>query len=466
MMDLQRAALLTNAYSFTTATRFDSVGSDSRKIVPGQMFVALRGERFDGHEFCAAALAAGASCVMLDARWEAEHGLPGPCLVVEDTRRALGLLARGWRQDFSLPLVAVAGSNGKTTVKEMISAILRVQAFMDGADPARTVLSTQGNLNNDIGLPLTLLGLHAGHQRGVVELGMNHPGEIAWLADIARPSVALVTNAQREHLEFMQSVAEVARENGGVYAALPPDGCAVINADDEFCDYWRSLAGSRPLLTFGIERDADVSARYVQDGLGYDVELDTPFGATGFELVVPGLHNVRNACAAAAAALGAGVTLSAVAAALAGFRGVKGRQQIRDGLDGALLIDDTYNANPDSVRAAIDVLAATPGRTLLVLGDMGEVGERGAEFHAEVGGYAKSQGIDALFALGAASALAVHEFGDAAWHFKSHEEVAAAVARELAPGVTVLVKGSRFMRMERVADRLAAVAGNGGAHAA
>ncbi|MBL8471834.1 MAG: UDP-N-acetylmuramoyl-tripeptide--D-alanyl-D-alanine ligase [Rhodocyclaceae bacterium] len=466
MMDLQRAALLTNAYSFTTATWFDSVGTDSRSIVPGQLFVALRGERFDGHDFASAALAAGASCVMLDARWEAAHGLPGPCLVVEDTRRALGLLARGWRQDFNFPLVAVAGSNGKTTVKEMIAAILRVQAIMDGHNPDQAVLSTRGNLNNDIGLPLTLLGMHAGQVRGVVELGMNHPGEIAWLGDIARPNVAVITNAQREHLEFMQSVAEVARENGGVYSALAPDGCAVINADDEFCGYWQGVAAGHPTLTFGIEREADVTANFIQDGLGFDVELDSPFGATGFELIVPGLHNVRNACAAAAAALAAGATLSAIGAALAGFRGVKGRQQIRDAHEGALLIDDTYNANPDSVRAAIDVLARTPGRTLLVLGDMGEVGERGAEFHAEVGGYAKSQGIDALFALGAASALAVHEFGDGAWHFKSHEDVAAAVEHELAPGVTVLVKGSRFMRMERVADRLAVDTAKGNGRAA
>lgn len=437
-----------------------AVGTDTRALPDGALFVALRGERFDAHDFVAGMADGGVVAAMVDIAWAQQHPeVTLPLLMVDDTRRALGRLARGWRARFSLPLIGVTGSNGKTTVKEMVAAILRAQAVRDGADAALAVLATQGNLNNDIGVPLTLLRLRPAHKLAVIEMGMNHVGEIAWLAELAAPTVALVNNAQREHLEFMQSVAEVARENGSVYAHVQAGGTAVINADDAFADYWRGLNGNRRVLSFGVEHAADVSARVLPHGLGSELELSTPAGSCKVMLRVPGMHNVKNALCAAAATLAAGCALQSVVDGLQGFTGVKGRQQIRDGAGGCVVIDDTYNANPDSVDAAIDVLAMTPGRKILVLGDMGEVGERAGEFHAAVGGRARSAGVDRLYALGEHSALAVHDFGDGARHFASVAALVETLRKELDADTTVLVKGSRFMKMERVSDALCETGG-------
>lgn len=430
---------------------FDQVGTDSRALARGMLFVALRGERFDAHDFVADALAAGVAAAVVDRVAAARlQDVTGTLVVVEDTRAALSALAAHWRNRFDIPVIGVTGSNGKTTVKEMCAAILR-SAFGQDA-----VLATRGNLNNDIGLPLTVLGLRAGHRAAVIEMGMNHPGEIAALVAIGRPTVAIVTNAQRAHLQGVGSLDEVAREKGCIYTAGSPEAVAVINADDDHADYWRHLVAGRRALAFGLEHDADVRGRAVVHGLGARLDIESFAGRASITLGVPGLHNVRNALGAAAACLAAGVGLPAVVSGLQAYGGTKGRLQQQTGPRGALLIDDTYNANPDSVRAAIDVLAAMPGNRVLVLGDMGEVGETSAQVHDEVGGYAKSKGVEALYALGEMSALAARNFGDGGQHFTNVEALVAALLPGIAGDSVVLVKGSRFMRMERVVEALIA----------
>ena len=425
----------------------EGVSTDTRAIAKGALFIALAGERFDAHDFLDQAMAAGAGALLVADAGKLPAGVSA--VVVDDTRLALGRLAAAWRARFALPVIAVTGSNGKTTTKEMIAAILKVA---HGA----AVLSTRGNLNNDIGLPLTLLGLSAAHRAAVIEMGMNHPGEIAYLAPIGAPTVALVTNAQRAHLEGMGDLDEVAREKGSIFTGLPADGVAVINADDAYAGYWRGVAAGRPVRSFAIDGAADVVGKVRQHGLETAIDLSAPEGEVHIALRIPGRHNARNAVAAAAACLAAGVPMAAVVAGLESFSGVKGRLQRRAGQQGAEILDDTYNANPDSVRAGIDVLASTIGRKLLILGDMGEIGEACAQYHDEIGGYAKSQGVDLLFALGEATKAAVRNFGDGARHFCHVDKLIAAADKELGPDTTVLVKGSRFMKMERVADALAA----------
>lgn len=425
----------------------EGVSTDTRAIAKGALFIALAGERFDAHDFLEQAVAAGAGALLVADAGKLPAGVSA--VVVDDTRLALGRLAAAWRARFALPVIAVTGSNGKTTTKEMIAAILK-------AAHGAAVLSTRGNLNNDIGLPLTLLGLSAAHRAVVIEMGMNHPGEIAYLAPIGAPTVALVTNAQRAHLEGMGDLDEVAREKGSIFTGLPADGVAVINADDAYAEYWRGVAAGRPVRSFAIDGAADVVGKVRQHGLETAIDLSAPEGEVHIALRIPGRHNARNAVAAAAACLAAGVPMAAVVAGLESFSGVKGRLQRRAGQQGAEILDDTYNANPDSVRAGIDVLASTIGRKLLVLGDMGEIGEACAQYHDEIGGYAKSQGVDLLFALGEATKAAVRNFGDGARHFCHVDKLIAAAEKELGPETTVLVKGSRFMKMERVADALAA----------
>lgn len=421
------------------------VSTDTRAIARDQLFVALRGERFDAHDFLSEALAAGAGALLVNDANKLPAG--ASALVVDDTRLALGKLGAAWRARFAIPVIAVTGSNGKTTTKEMIAAILKVQL-------GDAVLATRGNLNNDIGLPLTLLGLNETHRAAVIEMGMNHPGEIAYLAPLGAPSVAVLTNAQRAHLEGMGDMNEVAREKGSIFTGLAAGGVAVINADDAYAGLWRQMAGGHAVRSFGIEQPADVHGALRQHGLETLLTLQAREGCAELCLSVPGRHNARNAVAAAAACLAAGVPLPAVVAGLERFAGVKGRLQVRPGVAGAVVLDDTYNANPDSVRAGIEVLAATVGRKILVLGDMGGIGEASGQYHDEIGGYAKSQGVDLLFGIGDACQQAVRNFGEGARHFADIEKLLAAVNKEMGPETTVLVKGSRFMKMERVADAL------------
>lgn len=432
------------------ATPLLRVHTDTRSLQAGDLFVALHGERFDAQQFLPQAAALGAAAALAQGGLGAA-GLPG--IEAPDPLAALGALAAGWRAQFDLPLVAVTGSNGKTTVTQMIAAILAAHA-------GEAALATRGNFNNAIGVPLTLLRLTPAHRFAVVELGMNHPGEIAELAALARPTVALVNNAQREHLEFMHTVQAVAEENGAVLAALPAGGVAVFPAGDAYTPLWRGLAGARRCLTFGGE-GADVRCTAADWGEGaWRVRIATPQGALDCALHIAGRHNITNALAAAACALAAGVPLEAIARGLSAFTPVKGRSRafsVPCGARAVTVVDDSYNANPDSMRAAIEVLAELPAPRLLVLGDMGEVGDQGPQFHAEAGAHAKARGIERLYALGAQSAHAAAAFGGAR-HFDNMASLQAAVLEALPAVGSVLVKGSRFMKMEQVLEAMAAAA--------
>ncbi|MDP9901694.1 UDP-N-acetylmuramoyl-tripeptide--D-alanyl-D-alanine ligase [Variovorax ginsengisoli] len=444
------------------ATPIARVHTDTRTLAAGDLFVALKGEKFDANAFLDKARAAGAEVAVAHGGLAAA-GLSG--LEVPDTLQALGAIATGWRAQYTLPLIAVTGSNGKTTVTQMIAAILAM------ADPARA-LATAGNFNNEIGVPLTLMRLRETHRLAVVELGMNHPGEIARLAAMTRPTIALVNNAQREHQEFMATVEAVARENAAVFDALPPDGTAVFPHGDAYTSLWTALAqgaSQRRCITFGESADADIALLQARwQGSAWQVEARTPMGVLRSTLHIAGRHNVINALAAIGCTLAAGVSLEHIAAGLAAFEPVKGRSKaselrLPDG-HALTVVDDTYNANPDSVRAAVDVLASLPGPRLLVLGDMGEVGDQSEHFHAEVGAWARERGIDSLFALGVESRHAVSAFaagaapGQDGRHFVDIDTLVAAVLARLPQAASVLVKGSRFMAMERVVHAMAAAA--------
>ncbi|WP_124703167.1 UDP-N-acetylmuramoyl-tripeptide--D-alanyl-D-alanine ligase [Sulfuriferula multivorans] len=440
MTTLAMAAAAIHADMRGTDVEFDRVATDTRTIQPGDLFVALKGENFDGHYFAQQALDNGAAAVMI----AADSGCSAqPALLVDDTRLALGQLAAWWRTQMPARLVAITGSNGKTTVKEMLASIL------SAASSSAAVLSTQGNFNNDIGMPLTLLRLRPQHVYGVIEMGMNHSGEIDYLTRLARPDVALVNNAGAAHVGMLGSVENVARAKGEIFAGLEESGTAIINADDANAGLWRALAGKHQIMDFGLEHGA-VRGGYRASARGSEVTAATPIGPLQFNLRVAGEHNVRNALAATAAALALGVGASAIVDGLGRFEGVAGRLQFKLALHGATLIDDTYNANPDSVNAALAVLAAIPGKKIVVLGDMGELGEDAAAMHADIGRAARAANVNRLLALGEMSAAAVTTFGAGAMHFERIEELLAELENRLDAGVTVLVKGSRFMQMERV----------------
>ena len=426
------------------------VHTDSRTAQAGDLFVALKGERFDAHDFLPQVAAQGARAAV------ASHGLDAAKLAgvqVVDTRIALGQLAKGWRSQFQLPVIAVTGSNGKTTVTQMIASILRA-GFGDDA------LATQGNLNNDIGVPQTLLRLRAHHRSAVMELGMNHPGEIAGLADMTQATVALVNNAQREHQEYMATVEAVAYENGEVIKALPAHGLAVFPADDDYTALWQALAGERVCMRFSMTGKAEVHLlRADWQGEHWAVEVQTPAGVLRTQLHIAGRHNVGNALAACACALAAGVSLPTIAQGLSSFEPVKGRSRafgIQCEGRHITVVDDTYNANPDSVRAAIDVLAELPAPHLLVLGDMGEVGSQGPEFHQEVGLYAAHKGIEHVLCLGDLALHTANACGINAQHLPDIDALNQRVMQQLPHLGSVLVKGSRFMKMERVIDAISA----------
>ena len=422
---------------------FDGVSTDSRTAPAGALFVALKGESFDAHDFLGQVAGRGVAAVVV-------HALPQgwtlPAIVVPDTLAALGRIANFWRSQFGIPVIGVTGSNGKTTVKEMIASILAA-AFGE-----QQRLATQGNLNNEIGVPLTLFRLDAAHRAAVIEMGMNHPGEIARLAAIAGPTVAMVNNAQREHQEFMHTVEAVARENGSVLQALPGDGVAVFPGDEPYTDLWRGLAPC-PALTFGLSDACDVRATYTATGFGNALQVEAGGRQFALNLAAAGDHNVRNALAAIASTIAAGIPVDAIVRGLEAFAPVGGRLQRKQAANGATVIDDTYNANPDSMRAAIDVLAAYPSPRILVAGDMGEVGTQGKEFHEEVGAYASARGIEHVLATGE---LARHMAASGARHYEQFDDLLAALDQTLGGNskTTVLVKGSRFMKMERVVQHL------------
>jgi len=429
---------------------FASVSSDSRTLAAGDLFVALRGPRFNGNEFVGAAVAAGAAGALVDA----PQPLALAQIVVTDTQAALSRAGNSWREALDIPVIGVAGSNGKTTAKEMTAAIL---------SRAGSTLATRGNLNNHIGVPLTLLRLEAAHRFAVIEMGANRAGEVAELVKVARPTVGLITNAGAEHLEGFGSLEGVARAEGEMVAGLAAQATAVLNADDEFVNLWRGMTAAR-VVTFGIANAADFSASDLRTTLGTEgfltrFRLSSPLGQAEIELHVGGRHNVANALGAAAAAAAAGATLEHIVTGLGAMRPVPGRLQLKQAACGAWIIDDSYNANPSSVRAGIEVLASIEGRRWLVLGDMAELGEFADEAHAQIGVFARERGIERLLATGQLAGLAIERFGTGGQWFPDTEALTRELLRTLsadigAASVRLLVKGSRVNRLERVVAAL------------
>jgi UDP-N-acetylmuramoyl-tripeptide--D-alanyl-D-alanine ligase len=434
---------------------YTGVSTDTRTLKAGELFVALRGPRFNANEFVAAAEAAGAAGAVVDTRIDR----PIAQILVGDTLEALQKTAAAWRAQFQIPVIGVAGSNGKTTCKEMTAAIL---------GHAGNTLHTRGSLNNHIGVPLTLHRLETANRFAVIEIGTNHPGEVAALCQIARPTVGLITNAGAEHLEGFGTIEGAARAEGEMIADLDPSQTAVINADDEFAPMWRGMTRAR-VVTFGIQQPADFSAADIQTAIGSAgfvtrFRLRTPQGEQAIEMNIAGRHNVQNALCAAAAAVSAGASLANVREGLATMRPVPGRLQFKTAPSGAWIVDDSYNANPSSMRAGIEVLANVDARRWLVMGDMGELGEAAVSSHGDIGRFAREQRIDRLFATGKLSALAVEAFGAGAEWFADAESLSKAVNAELTREVCVLVKGSRSARLERVVDALTGGAGGNGTH--
>ena len=448
-MTLQTAAKMLGGSVQGADVEFSGVSIDSRTARPGDLFVALRGPNFDGHEFVVDAVGNGANTALITTAVTVSV----PTLTVKDTYRALGQLAAGWRRRFELPVIAITGSNGKTTVKQMVGSILHARD--DG-------VVAEGNMNNHIGVPLTLLRLRDSDRFAVLEFGMNHPGEISYLTAIAQPTVAVINNAAAAHLQGLGSIDGVARAKGEIFEGLRDAGIAVINIDDRYAELWMDLTSSQRRMTFGLDASADVSASYTLRPDASDMTIITAAGQLVLTLPLPGLHNVRNALAATAASLAGGAQLAEIKQGLERMTPVAGRVVSRRGIGGAAIMDDSYNANPASLYAALEVLAAQPGEHLLVLGDMNELGRESAALHTEAGIEARRVGVDELYAVGTMSRHAVSGFGDGARHFADQQELIAALQPRLHAGVTALVKGSRGARMERVVAALLADAGADG----
>lgn len=452
MMSLSQAAVMAQGRMEGADVECSAVSIDTRTLPPGALFVAVRGHNFDGHDFVANAQQQGAAAAMVQR--PVTQTLPQ--LHVDDTRLALGRLAGGWRARHDIPIVGVTGSNGKTTVKEMIAAILAQRG---------EVLATQGNLNNDFGVPLTLLRLRANHRYAVIEMGANHPGEIDYVARMARPGVAVITNAGAAHLEGFGSLEGVARAKGELFASLAADGVAVVNADDRFAPLWLTMIGTRPIIRFGLDQEADVSVvpgterMEIGDTLAMGFTLRTPAGDIPISMQLCGRHNLLNACAAAATAVAVGADVADIQRGLASLQAVKGRLQLKVVAPGVRVLDDTYNANPTSLRAALQVLAVAPGNKVLVLGDMGELGAGAEELHGDMGEAARAAGVEQLFTLGELSRFTAERFGADARHFSAREELISALRNVVNTRgdetLTLLVKGSRRMAMEQVVAALA-----------
>jgi UDP-N-acetylmuramoyl-tripeptide--D-alanyl-D-alanine ligase len=440
-MPLSEAAEVLNTHYSGNDTVFSGISTDTRSLSKGNLFVALQGPNFDGHNYLQLAAERGAAAVATSKQVVAKL----PRLEVADTRIALGLLASHWRRRFEIPVVAITGSNGKTTVKEMLASILEL---------CGPTLATAGNFNNDIGLPHTLLRLDQQHRFAVIELGANHPGEIDYLAQLTRPDVALVNNAAPAHLEGFGSLEGVAHAKGELFASLSENGIAIINADDPFASLWRKLSAQYSVIEFGLENRADITAQWQPELNGSRLQITTPAGDFLTALQVPGRHNVMNALAACAAAVALNIDCEIIAAGLAAFKSVKGRLQVQPGIHGSRLIDDTYNANPASLQAALDVLAEQPGQRWLVLGDMGELGEASEAMHSQVAADASIAGVSELFVLGELAEISAAAFGQGAVICSSMDELISILHQKLQADVTVLIKGSRFMHMERLVEAL------------
>ena len=447
MMHVQEAAQTLHANWSGGNPLFTGVSTDSRTLQPGDLFIALCGEQFDGHRFISAAIEKGAVAAMISADTaiipaKSDFGW----LRVNDTRLSFGQLAASWRRRFTLPLIAVTGSNGKTTVKEMIAAIFKHEFG------SKNVLATTGNLNNDIGVPQMLLQLNANHTCAVIEMGMNHSGEIAYLSQLAAPAVAVITNAGTAHIEYLGSTKAIAQAKGEIFTGLEAQGTAVINADDTYAQLWRQLAGNRQILDFGITHTAAISAQQTSSENAWLLRL--PDDTAEITLQVPGRHNIYNALAAAAAATAIGVSTTSIVEGLQHFKAPPGRLQKKIGLHQSILIDDTYNANPNSMQTALNVLAEMPGKKILIMGDMGELGVNAAAYHYGIGQQAAKAGVDALLALGELSRQTAAGFGNRAQHFADLDTLAEKAKDYLGQNVSVLIKGSRFMHMERVVEHL------------
>lgn len=447
-MRLSRLAQVAGGQLVGADCELTSVSTDTRTLKPGALFVALSGPNFDGHEFVAAAAERQAAAALVAKRLPVEI----PQVIVADPLAALSTFAREWRRQFSIPVIGVTGSNGKTTTKEIIGAIL---------SRLGPCLITRGNLNNHIGVPLMLLEMNESHRYAVIEMGANHLGEIAHLASIAEPTIGIVTNAGAAHLEGFGSLDGVASGKGELFRALPAKGVAVVNADDKYAALWRDNRSADEVFTFGFEQPADfmahkVSASGDQGGFKIDFDLVTPLGTKSTTLGLGGLHNLRNALGAAAVATAAGATLEDLVAGLAQVRAVAGRLELKPAANGAFLVDDSYNANPSSLKAGLDAFKSFGGARWLILGDMMELGDSADELHAEVGRYARHAGIARLFAIGSRSHFAVEAFGAGAQWFADMDALIAEARSALAPGIAVLIKGSRSNRLERVTNALAA----------
>lgn len=451
MMKLSAAASVLRGSLRGADVEFSGVSTDTRTLVRGQLFVALTGPNFDGHEFVRDAASREAAGALVARDVETKIAT----VKVPDTRLALGALASHWRHQFQIPVIAVTGSNGKTTVKNMIASIMNVRG---------TGLATLGNLNNDIGVPLTLLRLRRGDRHAVIEMGMNHPGEIDYLTRLTHPTIALINNAAAAHLAGLGTVEAIAHAKGEIYAGLDENGIAIVNADDDYAELWRGLAKGRRVLSFGLDKPADVSATYELDISGSLIHLKTPDGGISMRLPLLGRHNVLNALGASSAALAAGASLADIQAGLEKLKSVSGRLEVKRGYNGARVLDDTYNANPGSLAAGVEVLKSAGGERMLVLGDMGELGESAVDIHRRVGQLAQHIGIEHLYAVGELTRAAVEAFGKGAKHFDSQEALTQSLRNTLHGGMTVLVKGSRMMKMERVVAGIVedSASGNGG----
>jgi UDP-N-acetylmuramoyl-tripeptide--D-alanyl-D-alanine ligase len=443
MMKLTQIAQILHGELRGQDAEFSGVSIDTRTLKPGDLYIALRGENFDGHDFISNAAKAGAVCAIISQ----DETSSIPTLKVANTRQALAELARFHRQQFNLPIIAVTGSCGKTTTKALLTQVF---------NQAGKVLSNPSSFNNDIGVPLTLLELDPTHQYAITEMGANHPGEIAFLTHLVHPEVAIITNADQAHLEGFGDVDGVACAKGEIFQGLGSHGVAIINTDDAHADFWKQLAGSRRIITFGIDHPADVSARHIEVNSTGQPHFELVIGehSVPVQLQLMGKHNVNNAIAAAAAGYALGLPLAAIQAGLSAATAEKNRLILQRSPEGAVVIDDSYNANPLSVRAAIQLLAHHQGERILVIGDMRELGENAVECHEVIGVEAKAAGIEQLYCYGELSRNTANAFGKKAHFFADQQELIRAVKQQLHEQVIVLVKGSRSMRMDQVVTAL------------